>query len=76
MATVRLLPADLEDLAVAERDLDHAIRGLLAIVAVDVVLLAHGLVDLFGQRPCVDADAKRDLSFLRRLDHLGQRGAE
>ena len=62
-----------EYLAVAERHLDHAVRSALAVVAVDVVLLAQALVDLLGQRTGVDPDPKRDLPFLRRgddLDHL------
>src|SRR6266852_4402018 len=42
-----------EDLAVAERHLDHAVSGLLAIVAVDGMVLAHALVHLFGSDPAL-----------------------
>ena len=54
----------------AERHLDHAVRRLLAVVAVDGVLLAHALVHLFGQRAGVDPDAERDLALLGGVDHL------
>src|SRR5450759_3811998 len=61
----------LQDLAVAERDLDHAIRGLLAVVAVKRVLFAHALVHLFGQRAGVDPDPERDLALLGGVDYPG-----
>ena len=54
-----------------KRHLDHAIRGLLAVVAVDRVFLAHPLVHLFGQRTRVDPDAERDQALLGCVDHLG-----
>ena len=54
----------------AKRHLDHAIRGAFAVVAVDLVLLAHALVHLFGERARVHADAKRDLPLLGRHDDL------
>ena len=53
----------------SKRDLDHAVGGALAIVAVDLVLLTHALVHLFGQRACVDADPERDLSLFGGGDH-------
>ena len=49
-----------------ERNLDHPLRRALAVVAVDVVLLAQALVHLFRQRARIDADAKWDLTLLGR----------
>src|SRR5207245_940466 len=60
----------LEDLAVAERHLDHAVRRALTVVTVDVVLLAQRLVYLFRQRPGIDPNPKRDLAFLGCIDNL------
>ncbi len=53
-----------------QRDLDHAVGGLLSVVAVDGMVLAHALVHLFGQGAGVDTDAERDLPLLRGVDHL------
>src|SRR5207237_3486660 len=60
----------LEDLAVAQRNFDHAVRRALAVVTVDVVLLTQGLVDLFRQRSRVDSDAERYLALLGCFDDL------
>jgi len=48
-----------------------AVRGLLAVIAVDGMLLAHALVHLFRQGACVDANAGKGSAFLGGVDHLG-----